>query len=270
MQQVRKSPVHPGHGHMLHPAGTLKSSQLPRTQTWSTLQLLPQPPQFSGSDCVLMHELPQVRVLPGQVATHVPAAQRGVPPPQVAPVAPHARGSVIGSTHPPPAPGTVGGRHTHEPDTQYSVSLQVFPGVPQFCGSREVSTQRPPTIVRPAGQLQTPLVHMPPGKQLLPQRPQFETSVVTSTHDAPHARRLPPQSQAPETQVAVAGQRLPQRPQFTSSLETSTQAPPHEICPTGQAQTPLVHVPPAGQSLPQRPQLVSSLEMSTHAPPQTI
>jgi hypothetical protein len=41
-------PPHAGQGHMLQPAGTVKSRQLPPTQIWSTLQVSPQPPQFWG------------------------------------------------------------------------------------------------------------------------------------------------------------------------------------------------------------------------------
>jgi len=191
--------------------------------------VLPQPPQFSGSVLVFTHEEPHVRVPTGHVMTQAPAAQRGVLPPHITGGAPHAVGSLAGFLHPPLPSETVGGRQTQALATQYSSSLHVFPGVPQFDGSRVVSTQRPPTIVRGAGHEQTPDVQVPPAKQRLPQRPQFAVSMVTSTQLDPHARRLPPQSQAPETQVAVAGHEFPHRPQLASSLETSTQLPPQAI-----------------------------------------
>ena len=213
---------------MEQPPGMRKSRQFPPAQIWSELHASPQPPQFSGSVSWSTQDSPQRSVPRGQLATHVPPAQSGVPPPQVVAEGPQAFGSLAGSMQLPPI-STSGGRQTHALATQYSLSLQRFPGMPQLRGSRVRSAQPPPTIVSGGGHVQAPETQLPPPPQRLPQRPQLAGSVETSTQDPPHASMPAPQSHTPETHVAPPGQSLPQRPQFASSLETSTQVSPHTI-----------------------------------------
>ena len=99
---------------------------------------------------------------------------------------------------------------------------------PQFCESRDRSTQAPEQLVVPGGQLllQAPFPQTSPGAQASPQLPQFFGSLTTSTQ-APLHRVLPAShTQVPLVQLWRAPQATPHEPQFFGSLARSTQLPP--------------------------------------------
>jgi hypothetical protein len=76
-------------------------TQCPDMQVEPAPQAMPQLPQFEASVATSTHPPPQVMVLPGQVATHVPAAQLGVAPLQAMPHAPQFFGSLESVTQAP-------------------------------------------------------------------------------------------------------------------------------------------------------------------------
>jgi hypothetical protein len=111
------------------------------------VQTLPQLPQFAESVCSSLHE-PLQALAPGWHPTHAPLTHR--PDPHAFPQTPQLCGSKATSAHPllqatSPILQPVQAPLTHSPVP----ALQLFPHVPQWAGSEDVSTQEPPHAVWP-------------------------------------------------------------------------------------------------------------------------
>jgi hypothetical protein len=196
--------------------------QTPLAHIIPTGHVLPQPPQWPGSDVMLTQRSPQ-RICPAGQATSTP--------PSVGP----------GVTHM-PLPQTVPTGHE-------------LPQAPQLPMLPRVSTHTAPHCTSPVGQVtstpasmpaaQAPATQARPLGQARPQPPQWAvlTAVLTqkpSQRVRPMPQAMPPSigggapTQAPATQLWPAAQARPQPPQWASLVRKSTHAPPHSICPAGQ------------------------------------
>jgi hypothetical protein len=139
-------------------------------------------------------------------------------------------------------------------------ALQLFPHVPQWAGSEDVSTQEPPHAVWPGWHgMHTPAMHNP-DPHGVPHAPQLAGSDEMSTHWPPHA--VWPSAQplhVPATHKPVPPlHTVAQAPQLPGSDATFTHLPPQLTSPPEQTQLPLTQVPPVGHVCPQVPQLLVS------------
>jgi hypothetical protein len=141
------------------------------------------PPQLAGSD------VRSTQPTPGQSVC--PLAQPQTPPEQVSPVGqglphpPQWAGSVCVSTQSgSPRESVHRAREPHElaqtPAAQTWPAWQLSPQLPQLRPSLARSTQLPPQLISPPGQLvrQFPPAHTSPFVQALPQAPQLSASVA--------------------------------------------------------------------------------------------
>ena len=171
--------------------------QLPAAHTSSTAQMLPHPPQFSGSVCSCARDrhvpLQNCRPsAPQRVSRQAPATQRGFVRPivvQSVRQAPQWRTSSVRSTQPTPKHCVRPGRHVHAPAVQTCGSAHGMLHPPQASGAVVGATHiagAPP----PAGQLvpvhaQTPALQTSPCAHALAHVPQAVGSVCVFTQPMP-------------------------------------------------------------------------------------
>jgi hypothetical protein len=291
---------------LVWPAGQLHA---PAVQTAPTAQVFPQAPQFFGS-LVLLTQTPPHSVLPaGQEQA---PATHDAPLPQETPHAPQLVASVPVSTHVVPqsflpsgqpqtpavqdSPGRQVLLHAPQfavpwgtqPPLQNSVFVgqmqvpvtQLWPGAqesgqpPQCAASFCRSTQAPPQLVRPGGQvatqsllLQTSLVlqsfaHAPQffgSDKMLTQAPLHESSGGVHAH-------MPFWHGWPGPHV------VPQAPQLSGLFVMSVQKPLQLICPVGHwlMHLPALQVSPVAQMFAHAPQLKRSVLVSTQLLPHCL
>ena len=157
-------------------------------------QTLPHAPQLALSVARLMQTPASPQFSVGGAQVHVPLVQ-DVPPLQVVAHEPQFELLDERSTHapvhavsaPPSAPASPEHVAAQAPRLHTWPALHFVTHAPQWVGSLWRSTQTPPQLVWPAGQVQTPFVQSKPAAQTFPQAPQLFGSVERRTHWPPHA-----------------------------------------------------------------------------------
>ena len=114
-------------------------------------------------------------------------------------------------------------------------------------------TQSFPHLTVPVGQLQTPIVQVPPAPQEFPHAPQLAASVIVFVSQPSATTPLQfakpvlhmPMVHVPAMQMAVAcgnEHTVPQVPQLFGSVCVSAHMLPHKVVPIAHVQTPPTHV----------------------------
>ncbi|RDW61950.1 hypothetical protein BP6252_11383 [Coleophoma cylindrospora] len=130
--------------------------------------------------------------------------------------------------------------------------------------SHRRSVQVPEQILRAAGQVHAPFVHVSMSRHVLPQLPQLFMSAEVSMHLLLQIDDVPEQWHSPLTQVSVSTQAFPQLPQLARSVVTSVQTPAQTSAVLEeQAHSPPIQVSLARQLFPQLPQWLADVSVST-------